>query len=169
VTARARRIQPFSRVKRWIYRGDRPSGVARVLNRFWARQYGSGRLARARDVTLEVRGRSSGKTIVLPVVLADYQGEWYLVSMLGENANWVRNVRAADGRAVIRHGTTHDVELHEVPVGRRAPILQRYLDVAPGARPHVPIDRTAPAEDFERIAHDFPAFRVVGRGDAKPT
>lgn len=160
-------LRPFHRMKRWIYRGDRPSGIARVLNRFWARQYAAGRLARARDVTLEVRGRSSGKTIAFPLVLADYHGEWYLVSMLGENANWVRNVRAADGHAVIHHGSAHQVELHEVPSEQRPPILQRYLDVAPGARPHLPVDRAAPAGEFERIAPDFPAFRVVGLGDAE--
>jgi hypothetical protein len=76
----------------------------------------------------------------------------------------VRNVRAADGRAVIRHGWAREVELQEVPVGQRAPILQRYLDVAPGARPHVPVDRAGPAGEFARIAPDFPAFKVVGLG-----
>lgn len=161
-------MRPFHGMKRWIYRGNRPSRVARVLNQFWARQYGSGKMARDRDVVLEVRGRSSGKMIAFPVVLADYRGGWFLVSMLGEDANWVRNVRAADGRAVIRHGTTHDVELHEVPVSHRAPILQRYLDVAPGARPHVPIGRAAPVGEFESVAPDFPVFRVVGLGAAGP-
>jgi len=49
-------------------------------------------------MTLEVRGRRTGRTVSLPVVVADYGGARYLVSMLGENANWVRNVRAANGR-----------------------------------------------------------------------
>ena len=31
-------------------------------------------------------------------------GERYLVSMLGNDAAWVRNLRAADGSAVLRHG-----------------------------------------------------------------
>jgi hypothetical protein len=39
----------------------------------------------------------------LPVVIAEHDGERFLVSMLGE-ANWVHNVHAAGGRAVLRHG-----------------------------------------------------------------
>lgn len=162
VEVTTRHTRPLYRVKQWIYRGGRPSGIARALNAFWARQYARGRMARERDVTLEVPGRSSGKLITFPVVMADYQGEWYLVSMLGENANWVRNVRAAGGRAVIRHRRAHEVGLHEIPVAQRAPILKRYIQVAPGARPHVPVDRDAPIEAFERVAPDFPAFKVVG-------
>ena len=153
-------------LKRLIYRGGRPGLLARRLNGFWARQYGSARMARDRDVTLEVPGRSSGRTIVLPVVLADHAGAWFVVSMLGEQANWVRNVRAAQGHAVIRHGAAHEVELVEVPPGERAPILRRYVEVAPGARPHVPVPPRAPLTDFERIAADFPVFKVDGLGQA---
>lgn len=42
---------------------------------------------------LEVAGRKTGNPVSFPVVVADYQGERYLVSMLGEDTNWVRNVR----------------------------------------------------------------------------
>lgn len=45
----------------------------------------------------------------------------------------------------------------------RPPILRRYLDLAPGARPHVPVDRRAPLEDFAAIAEDYPVFRIVSR------
>jgi deazaflavin-dependent oxidoreductase (nitroreductase family) len=126
-------------------------------------------MARDRDVTLEVHGRSSGKTIVFPIVMADYAGDWFVVSMLGEHANWVRNVRAAQGRAVIRHGDAHEVDLVEVPAGQRAPILQRYVDVAPGARPHVPVAPHAPLTDFERIAADYPVSKVNGLPHAPRT
>lgn len=135
-----------------------------MLNRFWARQYSTGRYARDRDVALDVRGRSTGNTVSLPVVMADHAGAWYLVSMLGENAGWVRTVRAAAGTAVIRRGLAHPVTLREVPVGERAPILRRYLDIAPGARPHVPVPRDAPVAEFERIAAEFPVFRIDGNG-----
>lgn len=33
--------------------------------------------------------------------------------MLGENTNWVCNLRAADGRAVLRHGHREAVNLQE--------------------------------------------------------
>lgn len=114
-----------------------------------------------RVAALEVRGRRTGLRISLPVVIADHDGERYLVSMLGENANWVRNVRAAKGRAVLLHGRREQVVLDEVPVGERAPVLRRYLAVAPGARAHVPVAPGAPLAEFERVAERFPVFRVA--------
>jgi hypothetical protein len=48
-----------------------------------------------------------------------------------------------------------------VEPGRRAPILKRYLELAPGARPHVPVDRRAAVAEFERIAGDYPVFQVL--------
>jgi hypothetical protein len=50
-------------------------------------------------VTLEVRGRRTGRLISFPLVMVDYQGERYLVAMLGEGTNWVSNVREAGGQA----------------------------------------------------------------------
>ncbi|MGN6635130.1 MAG: nitroreductase family deazaflavin-dependent oxidoreductase, partial [Oryzihumus sp.] len=52
------------------------------------------------------------------------------------------------------------VLLVEVPPGERAPILRRYLDLAPGARAHIPVDRHAPLADVEAVAARFPVFRV---------
>jgi len=85
----------------------------------------------------------------------------YLVSMLGKNVNWVHNVRAADGRAALRSGVREVVQLEDVPVDQRAPILRAYLQRAPGARPHIPVDKDAPIAYFEKVAADFPVFRVV--------
>jgi len=114
-----------------------------------------------RAATLEVVGRSSGRLLALPVVIADWHGERYLVAMLGERANWVRNVRAAQGRAVLRRGTREAVLLEDVPVDKRPPILRRYLELAPGARPHIRVDRHAPLADFASIAGCIPVFRVT--------
>ena len=80
--------------------------------------------------------------------------------MLGANVNWVRNLTAAGGRAVLRHGRRESVYLEEVEPAARAPILRRYLQVAPGARPHIPVDRRAPLAEFARIAADYPVFRI---------
>lgn len=114
-------------------RGGHPNRLARLMNRSAERQYSIWLLSPHRAVTLEVRGRVSGRTISFPVVVADHDGQQYLVSMLGE-----------------------------VPPGDRAPILRRYLALAPGARPHVPVDRHAPLGDFERVAGSYPVFRIVG-------
>jgi deazaflavin-dependent oxidoreductase (nitroreductase family) len=154
-------VRRLYRVKRWMYRRGRPGGLARVMNRISAIQFSAGILSPERAATLEVPGRRSGRTISFPVVVADYEGERYLVSMLGEDANWVHNVRAAGGRAVLRRRHPEAVRLDEVDAGARAPILRRYLAVAPGARPHIPVDRRAPLRDFERIAAQFPVFRVT--------
>ena len=43
----------------------------------------------------------------------------------------------------------------------RPAILRRYLALAPGALPDIPIDRHAPLSEFERIAPEFPVFRVA--------
>src|ERR1039457_421705 len=122
-------------VDRWIYRSGRPNRLARALNHAWAALAARG-LAPKRLCTLEVRGRRTGRTISFPVVVADHDGERYLVAMLGQKANWVRNVRAADGLAVLRHGRTETIRLEEVDVRDRAPILRRYVAGAPGGSAH---------------------------------
>ena len=111
-----------------------------------------------------VRGFRS--VVGLPLVVAEVNGERYLVSMLGEGVNWVRNVRAAGGEAVLRHGHREEVRLEGVAPERRAPVLKAYLGRAPNARTHVPIDKDAPLEEFERAAPQFPVFRVVPRHTA---
>jgi len=87
-------------------------------------------------------------------------GERYLVSMLGEETNWVRNVRAADGKARLLHGIREQVLLEEVDIKHKAPILKAYLQIAPGARPHISISKDAPIAEFEKIASKYPIFRI---------
>lgn len=152
----------YGNLKRWMYRGNRPNWLARLLNRFDA-LVGSSGIAHNLMVTLEVVGRKSGRAITLPVAVAVVDGQRYLVSMLGEDAQWVRNVRAAGGKAAIVSGVREEVHLEEVPAEQRAPILKAYLLRAPGARPHVPVDKDAPLTDFEKIAAAFPTFRIVSR------
>lgn len=145
--------------KRWMYRGGRPHTLAKILNRGWAILHAKG-LAPSYYVTLQVVGRQSGKIITFPLVMAVMNGERYLVSMLGEEANWVHNVRAAGGKATLVHGTSEPVLLREVDVAQRAPILKAYLQVAPGARPHIPVNKDAPISEFEKIESEYPVFRV---------
>jgi hypothetical protein len=144
---------------RWLYRGHRPNRLAKIMNRASATVASTG-VTGNYLVTLEVVGRKSGRVISLPLVLAIVDGQRYAVSMLGENVDWVRNARAAGGRAVLRHGRREHIRLEEVPVGQRAPILKAYLQRAPGARPHIPVHKDAPLSDFETIAGALPVFRV---------
>ena len=93
-------------------------------------------------------------------------GEAALVSMLGEDTSWVRNVRASGGHAVLRHSNRELVMLSEVDVDQRAPILRCYLQRAPGARAHIPVDYRAPVEAFEPIAARYPVFRITTAKEA---
>jgi hypothetical protein len=68
---------------------------------------------------------------------------------------------AAGGRAVLRHGGPEVGRLEEVSAETRPAILRRYLALAPGARPHIPIERHDPLEEFERIAPQIPVFRIT--------
>ncbi len=153
-------MQLYDDYLRWLYRGGRPGWFARVQNRLSAMAFAAG-IAPGRAAELQIQGRRTGRVISFPVVIADYEGGRYLVSMLGDDVNWVRNLRAAGGRAVLRHGRREAVRLQEISPPDRAPILRRYLQVAPGARPHIPVDRRAPLADFERISPDYPVFRVL--------
>ena len=156
----------FYRAKQWMYRGERPNWFARIQNNFWAAIHSSG-IAPNWLATLEVIGRKSGRIISLPVALTPVEGQRYLVSMLGDEAQWVQNVRAAHGKAFIRSGKRTEVLLEEVPVEQRAPILKAYLKRAPGARPHIPVDKDAPLLEFEAVAASFPAFRIVTKQSNK--
>lgn len=146
----------------WYYRSGHPNRVARLLNRVGAAISSLG-VAPNYLVTLEVVGRHSGRPIRLPLVMVRVDGARYLVAMLGEGTNWVRNVRAAGGNAILRHGRREAVRLAEVEAEHRAPVLKRYLQRAPGARPHLPIDKDAPLAAFALVASRFPVFRVVSR------
>jgi deazaflavin-dependent oxidoreductase (nitroreductase family) len=145
--------------KRWLYRGGRPHLLAKILNRGWAMVHSAG-VAPNSFVTLEVVGRRSGRPISFPLAMVVIDGERYLVSMLGEEANWVRNVKAADGAARLVHGISEQVRLVEVEAGQRAPILKCYLQHAPGARPHILVSKDAPLAEFEKAASAYPVFRV---------
>ena len=145
--------------KRWLYRGGRPNTLARVINKGWAIFHSLGILS-DHFVTLEVAGRKSGRIVSFPLAMAKVNEERYLVSMLGEDANWVRNIRAAGGKARLVHGIREQVLLKQVDASQRAPILKAYLQIAPGARPHIPVDKDAPISEFEKIAPQYPVFRV---------
>ena len=92
----------FYRGKQWLYRGQRPGWIAKILNRMWANT-ASKNVMENGLVALEVIGRKSGRVVSFPLVMVNVDGERYLASMLGES-QWVRNVRVANGKAVLRRG-----------------------------------------------------------------
>lgn len=146
-------------LKRWMYRGGHPNRLTKIINKGWAIIHSLGIFPNDL-VTLEVVGRQSGKMISFPLAMTVMNGERYLVSMLGEDTNWVRNVRASMGKARLRHGVVEQVILEELDVGQRAPILKAFLKHAPGARPHIPVGKDAPISEFEEIASKYPVFKL---------
>jgi deazaflavin-dependent oxidoreductase (nitroreductase family) len=160
---------PTPLVRRFFYPGRRPSRFAKAINAGWSWLASSGLLPEKwpgkpviGSVTVETRGRKSGLPRSNMVTWVEYEGDRYLVSMLGEHTAWVRNARAASGEAVLRRGKRTPVTLEDVPVDQRAPIIRDwYRRTASSTRAHVGLDTDAPLEEFERIANRHPVFRIV--------
>ena len=143
----------------------KPSGLVKAMNSFvgWLGSLG---LIPGGTARLQVKGRRSGKTRMNAVTWVEHEGQRYLVAPRG-NTEWVRNVRADGGRAVLKHGKSEAVRLQEVPVEQRAPIIKPYLKKTKMAtRREFGLDPDAPMEEFERIAPDHPVFRITPAGGA---
>jgi len=148
-----------SALLRLFYRNWRPTRLGVWVNRFWCWWSGLGLPPRF-QAALEVRGRTSGRRRSNPVVIATVEGKRYLVSMLGLNSDWVKNIEAAHGHAVIRQGRRRHVQLVAMPPEHRAPILQEYVRIASSGRRHFPVPVDAPLSDFEAIVRDYPVYRI---------
>jgi deazaflavin-dependent oxidoreductase (nitroreductase family) len=144
---------------RRLYRNWRPTRLGRWVNRFSCWWSGLG-LPPKFQAVLEVYGRKSGRKRSNPVVIATVEDKRYLVSMLGPESDWVKNIEAVHGEAVIRHGRRVRVHLVAVPPERRAPVLREYVRIARSGRRHFPLSVDAPLSDFEAIAGQYPVYRI---------
>jgi hypothetical protein len=148
-----------SALMRLFYRNWRPTLLGRFVNRFWCWWSGLG-LPPKFQAALEVQARTSGRRRSNPVVIPTVEGKRYLVSMLGKDSDWVKNVEAAHGYAVIHQGRRRHVHLVAVPPYQRAPILREYVRIATSGRRHFPLPVDAPLADFEALAGRYPVYRV---------
>src|SRR5262245_10106153 len=146
-------------VMRLFYRDWRPTPLGRKVNKLQGWLAGIG-LPPGYQVVLEVRGRTSGQVRSNPLVIATVDGKRYLVSMLGPESDWVKNVEAAHGQAVIRHGRRRPVRLIAVPPDQRAPVLREYVRIASSGRTHFPLPVGAPLSEFAAIAEGYPVYRI---------
>lgn len=144
---------------RLFYRDWRPTRLGRIANRAWAWWAGLGLPPRI-IVTLQVHGRETGRLHSNVLVVATHDGQRYLVSMLGDRSEWVKNVRAAGGEAAIKRGRARPVRLTEIAPEERGPVLKAYAGVATSGRRHFPVHHSAPVSEFEAIAARYPVFRV---------
>lgn len=144
---------------RLLYRDWHPTRLGKLVTGALAWASGLG-LTPPILLTLRVKGRRSGWLRDTVLVVARHEGQRYLVSMLGDGSEWVRNVRAAGGTAFVKRGRSRSVRLVEIPVEQRGPILKAYCQVATSGRQHFPVSHNAPLSEFEAVAERYPVFRI---------
>jgi len=124
-------------------------------------------------VMLEVRGRRTGRIRRALLVRTVHEGRAYLVALAGES-QWVRNVRAAGGRALIRRGRPQRVLLVELQPEQRPAIIRAYLRDRDGrigsraeeARSYFGLSADPSLEEIRPIAGHYPVFEIVEGGRA---
>ncbi|HET9650237.1 MAG TPA: nitroreductase/quinone reductase family protein, partial [Microlunatus sp.] len=110
-----------------------------------------------------------GKVRRVPILRTSYRGADYLVALAGES-QWVRNVRAAGGRAVIRRRRARSVHLEELAPAERPEVIAEYLRAgrrrsgaeasAKQARFYFGLDPDPSIDDIRTIVENYPVFRV---------
>ena len=137
----------------------RPGALDRIFGRTLAFLVRIG-LVRGHFYVLEVRGRSSGRIISLPVDLLELDGRRYLVCARG-NSNWVRNARAAGEVVLVRALRRQRYVVRELPAEARPPVLKAYLDCfATEVQRFFPMPKGSAIEAFEGLAARYPVFEL---------
>jgi hypothetical protein len=144
---------------RLLYRDWRPTLLGRWVGRLMIWWYGKSK-SQGIVAVLEVRARLPNHNSTVPMVVTTVDDRQYLVSMLGPDSNWVKNVEAANGHAVLRQGRPRPVRLIPIELNEKAPILKQYVRVATSGRKHFPVAADAPLSEFQSIAGQYPVYRV---------
>ena len=118
---------------RLFYRDRRPTRLGHWVSQLFCWAARAGLTPRA-WVSLDVRDRASGRVRSDAVVVPTVGGARYVVSMFGSISDWVQNVDAANGDAVVYRAKPVRVRLALVPPEERAPILSEYVRVASSGR-----------------------------------
>ena len=128
-----------------------------AANYWWARL---SHVLTFNEIAIEAPGRTSGKQRRAVVLVADHEGQRYIVSMLGERCDWLRNIRANGYRADLRRRRARiPLRFFEVPEQERAPIIRAWAKRAVGGRHMLEVDVDAPLSEFEAIAPRVPVLR----------
>ena len=116
---------------------------------------------------LRVRGRRSGRSYEVPVRIAAWNGQRYILSLLGES-QWARNLRAAGTAQLLLGRQVEPVIAHELQTQEKAAFLAWYcqqpehrLSVRSGLKASTA--NLTPAE-VDRLAHQYPVFRLEPAG-----
>jgi len=115
---------------------------------------------------LTTRGRKTGRPRTTPVILVQQEQQRWLVAPYGA-VSWVLNARAA-GRVTLRRGRdSRDYTIRELPPEESGPILQRYIHIAPAARPYFQAGKGSPVQDFIAEADHHPVFGLTPIGEGR--
>ena len=114
---------------------------------------------------LAVPGRKSGQLRTTPVSPLMVEGERYIIAGL-EEADWVKNARVAGWGILARGREQERVNLMELPLQDRAPVLREFPNRVPHGvrffRQLYGISGTP--QEFEALASRCPVFRVEEAG-----
>ena len=114
---------------------------------------------------LTTRGRMTGRLRSTPVILVLRDQQRWLVAPYGA-VPWVLNARAA-GQVRLRRGRDrHDYALRQLPPAEAGPVLQRYLPIAPAARPYFRATMDSPVGEFIAEADRHPVFELIPISEA---
>ena len=115
---------------------------------------------------LEVRGRTSGRLLTLPVDLLDYEQRLYLVAPRGRT-QWVRNAAASDAIVLRRGARRERYALRALSDAEKPPVLKAYLDrFRSEVGRFFPLPADSPVEAFAPLAARYPAFALTRLPDA---
>jgi len=117
-----------------------------------------------RSYLLTTRGRKTGRPRTNPVVPVEHGGRRWLVAPYGP-VSWVHNARAAGRVSLTRRRDTRDYTIREVSPEEAGPVLQRYLRLAPSARPYFQASKDSPVKDFVTEADRHPVFELTPVGE----
>ncbi|CAA9407459.1 MAG: hypothetical protein AVDCRST_MAG66-1829 [uncultured Pseudonocardia sp.] len=138
----------------------------------WLKEFNTDLLARQRDGTLPyalpvlvVAGRRSGRPRRTPLTVYERGPERFVLGGFPA-ADWIRNVRAADGRAVLEAGGAAEaVRLVELPAADAERVLREWPQVSPDGvgmmRDAGVVPDTTP-DALAAAAGICPVFRVEG-------
>jgi F420H(2)-dependent quinone reductase len=123
---------------------------------------------------LTVPGRNTGRPMSVPLVVFPFGDSDYLVASYGV-VNWVRNLRANEGRAELRRShAIEKISAIELPAEQAGPILRFSLHTGPPGiprlivrvfrrffvLPYLDVDMDSSEDDFVRAARSHPVFRL---------
>jgi deazaflavin-dependent oxidoreductase (nitroreductase family) len=140
---------------------EAPGAVERVFNRVFGRLVGLG-LGLGHNRLLHVRGRTTGRTISVPVNVLELDGRRWLVAGRGRT-HWVRNAEVA-GEVVLQKGRRRETcRLRAVADADKPRILAAYLErYRTTVQRYFPLPAGSPPAAFAAVADRYPVFEVLG-------